>query len=555
MKQIYLSGAARTVLVACVAAAALAACNKNGQATSAPTPAAALPMVMTATGPTAIAPAPTVNNLPTAPPVRVGRLSDPGDTYAYADQADAENDAFGDAPPDYGFDYDGTQPWVWYGDDRSERVCEPLPGGGYRYYYFQPGAQYPYLVRDPEYTYGYDSGVLVVVYDRFGEAMPQGAYGRRLDAASRILARGTDLYLASQRQQHQAVVAANWEARQNRIAADNAAWQRGQRQQSGWAAYHAAHAPQEQAQWDQERFRREAEAARFAQATNHPEVAQRDWQAAQQAHAHAPQAGPGLFGLHLGGPKPPATVVAAPGAPPAPTAAPPNGRPAGDHRPEGHGPPPQPSAAPAPTIGAPTPGGPTHGGPQAGGPPAGSPGQGGGHHDHGAGPPGGAGPGQPARVEPAPVRSILPAPAAPKPELHAAPVKPATLPSIFHPQAPAAPVAPPRVVQRAIPSAPPPRAPPPHAIVAAPPAPPPRAPVALPKVFERPAAPIPRAEVVRPPPAVVRAPPPAVVRAAPPAVVRAVPPVVRAAPVIPHPAAVALPRPPAAKPDEKHPPQ
>jgi len=108
MKHTLLNGAARTVLGFCLAAGALSACNQNGQAQSAPTPAAALPLEMTATTPTAIAPAPTVSALPPAPPVRVGQLSNPDDTYAYAEQADSVNDAFGDAPPDYGFDYGGS---------------------------------------------------------------------------------------------------------------------------------------------------------------------------------------------------------------------------------------------------------------------------------------------------------------------------------------------------------------------------------------------------------------------------------------------------------------
>jgi len=473
MKQNYLNGAARTALVACFAAAALAACNQNGQATSAPTPAAALPLEMTATEATPIAPAPMAGNLPPAPPVRIGRLSNPDDTYAYADQADSENDAFGDAPPDYGFNYGGTQPWVWYGDDHSERVCEPLPGGGYRYYYYQPGAQYPYLVRDPEYSYGYDSGVLVVVYDRYGEVMPPNAYDRRIDAASRILARGAALYLASQQQQHQAVVAANWEARQERIAADDAAWQRAQAQQSGWAAYHAAHAQQEQAQWDQERFRREAEAARFAQATNHPEVAQRDWQAAQQAHTQAPAGG--IFGLHVGGskPPPPAAAPTGPAAPVGPAGPPPNAHPHGDHPVDAHAPPPQPSPAPA-------------------GSPAGGPGPGGGdHHDHRMGPQAGPGPNQPARVEtPALVKpTTLPA-ASTKPEFHAPPAKAATPGVMFHP---AAPTPPPRVIERTAPPAAPT-----HAAVAPPPT-----------LFQRPAPPAPHAAVVHPLPPVVHAPPPA----------------------------------------------
>jgi len=506
MKQIFLNGAARTALVACFAASALAACNQNGQATSAPTPAAALPLEMTATTPTAIAPAPTISQLPQGAPVRVGRLSDPDDTYAYADEADSENQAFGDAPPDYGFDYGGTQPWVWYGDDHSERVSEPLPGGGYRYYYYQPGAQYPYLVRDPEYTYGYDSGVLVVVYDREGRALPPDGYNARVDAASRILARATALYLASQQQQHQAVVAANWEARQERTAPDNAAWQRAQAQQSGWAAYHAAHAQQEQAQWDQERFRREAEAARFAQATNHPEVAQRDWQAAQQAHAQAPAA-PGILGLHLGGPKPPAPAAAAgpaPAGPPAPISAPPNDRPPGARQTDGHGPAPQPAP---PQIG-----------PAAAGPGAGS----GEHRDHGGGPRAGQGP---AAMAPQSLRPATPPAPPPKVETHIAPARPAPLAQVFHPAPPA----------------PPPRAPE-HALVSAPPQH--AAPAAPPKAFERPAAPIPRAEPVHVPPTVVHAAP--MVRAAPP--IRAAP-VAHAPPPRPAPAAAAKQPPP--KPDDK----
>jgi hypothetical protein len=483
MKHIYLSSAARAALGACLAAGALAACNQNSQPGSAPAPSAALPMEMTATAAAPIAPAPTVSELPSAPPVQVGRLSDPDDTYAYADEAYSENDAFGDAPPDYGFDYGGTQPWVWYGDDQSERVSEPLPGGGYRYYYYQPGAAYPYLVRDPDYSYGYDSGALVIVYDRYGHALPANQNRERIDAAGRILARAEALYAASRQQQHQAIVAANWEARQNRIAADNAAWGQAQAQQSGWAAYHAAHAQQEQAQWSGERFRREAEAARFAQATNQPQVAQRDWQAAQTARAQAPTAAPTIFGVHLGGPKPPAPAPAADHTvPTAPAAGAPNAHPTGEHAP------------PAPVAAGPA--------------PAGPPAQGGGfdHHEHQAVPQAGT--------------TQAPRPAAgttsPSPEVHAAPAR-SVPPSatILHPAAPPA-----RVAERPAVATPP----------AHPVAPPPKA-------IERPAVLPPRAEVVRAPPPVVHAAPP--VERAPAPVVR--PPPVRAAPP-PRPAAAA-PRP------------
>ena len=494
MKHIYLNGAARSVLAVCLAAGALAACNQNSQPQNAPTPSAALPMEMTATGPTAIAPAPTVSALPPAPRARVGRLSNPGDTYAYADDADSQNDAFGDAPPDYGFDYGGTRPWVWRGADQSERVVEPLPGGGDRYYYYQAGAQYPYLVRDPEYSYGYDGGVLVVIYDRRGHALPPQQYDERADAAGRILFRAGALYAASQQNQHQAVVAANWEARQARIAEDNAAWEQGQAQQSEWAAYHAAHAQQEQAQWRQERYMREAEAARFAQAVNQPEVAQRDWQAAQQAHAQGPGGGgPGMFGGHPGGPpqqqqSPPPQAIGGPaafgghagGQPPqqpstaqqaaAPSPQPANTHPPGGFAPGGHaGGTPGPAAAPvaiAPAAGA-----------QQGGPA--------GRHDHGFGQPGAAPPTPPHQVA-APGRPMTTAPAA---------SVPATTRGEGH--------APPRAGMPA-PTAPAFHAVPPQAVVVRPPSPAPvaRTVVPPPRVIER--------SPVAPPPAVVRPPPPVV---------------------------------------------
>jgi len=493
MKHTLLNGAARTVLGLCLAAGALSACNQNGQAQSAPTPAAALPLEMTATTPTAIAPAPTVSALPPAAPVRVGQLSNPDDTYAYAEQADSLNDSFGDAPPDYGFDYGGTRPWVWRGDDQSERVVEPLPNGGDRYYYYEPGAQYPYLVRDPEYTYGYDSGVLVVIYDHHGHALPQDQYRERVDAASRILARAQAIYQASQQQQHQAVIAANWEARQARIAEDNAAWEQAQAQQSEWAAYHAAHAQQEQQQWDQERFRREAEAARFAQQTNQPQVAQRDWQAAQQAHAQAPSGPAAPFGLHMGGPKPqppaapapgPAPQAAGPAAPVAPQGEPagtrppggfsPGQHPAGDHQPGGFTPNDRQPGGRAPTGQPAAPAGPTPG----------APAQGGGfeHHDHQGGPQGAAGPGQhPAFAAPQTLgRPATPAAGPAKPEFHAAPPKPAPAAPAFHPTA----VTPPRL---ATPAAP-------HAPAAGPP-----------KVFERPTPPALHSEVTHPLPSAAQA--------------------------------------------------
>ncbi|HXQ47980.1 MAG TPA: hypothetical protein VN806_15285, partial [Caulobacteraceae bacterium] len=155
----------RSLLLAAASVLAVAGCNQATTPTSvssAPAPLAALPLAESAAPP--IAPAPVADQLPPAPAARVGALANPGDVYAYADNADAMNAGFGDAPPDYAVDYNGGRPWVWQGDDQSARIAESLADGANRYYYYEPGQDAPYLVRDEGYSYGFDGGVLVVIY-------------------------------------------------------------------------------------------------------------------------------------------------------------------------------------------------------------------------------------------------------------------------------------------------------------------------------------------------------------------------------------------------------
>ncbi len=276
---------------------------------AAPAPLAALPLA-DSTAPS-IAPAPAANALPSAPPVRVGRLADPREQYAYLDQAYAMNSAFADAPPDYTFDYGGGErPWVWSGDDRSVRMAEPLPDGGDRYYYYEPGQDAPYLVRDSGYAYGYDNGVLVAIYDDHGRAMPPDFASRRADVAGRYLARARALYAASQRQQREAVAQANWRARRSAIQADRERWAADQRADQAWAAYHEEHQQADEQRWAAERYRREAQAARFAEQMHDDQQARRYWEASQQAQARAananqpqPDRSPGAPGSFGGGPR------------------------------------------------------------------------------------------------------------------------------------------------------------------------------------------------------------------------------------------------------------
>lgn len=294
------NAASRLILVGALGGLTLAGCNRAAQnappsdMAQAPAPLAALPL-STATAPP-LAPAPSADALPRAPRLRVARLADPRDSYAYADRAYALNDAFGDAPPDYTFDYDGVTPWVWRSDNNDERLVEPLADGD-RYYYYEPGADTPYLVRDADYAYGFDGPQLVVVYDSAGRALDPDQVERLADHASRYFSRGRSLYGAAHRQQRQAVAAANWAGRRSELEAERARWAAGQQNQSDWRAYHDQHDAEYQTHWGDERYRREAAAARFAQAINDRDMATRDWQAARDARARSTAqgapAGPG----------------------------------------------------------------------------------------------------------------------------------------------------------------------------------------------------------------------------------------------------------------------
>ena len=290
-----MNGSSRVMLVVAVSTLSLAACGKSGD--GAPSSAAVADAGQAASPLAAIQlsdvsrpmnAAPGANQLPAAPRARVARLARTSKTYAYADQGYAMNRAFGDAPPDYAVDYNGVRPWVWRGDNDAMRVVEPTPDGN-RYYYYETGSDYPYLVRDNDYSYGYQNGLLVVVYDSRGRTMPPQYVDQRADMAGRYLARAREIYAAAQRQQRQAVASANWRARRDALAAERDQWARGADQVPDWRDYHAQHDPQDQARWDQERYRREAQAARIAQTENDQADAQRHWQAAQQTQAYQRQ--------------------------------------------------------------------------------------------------------------------------------------------------------------------------------------------------------------------------------------------------------------------------
>ncbi|QNA84272.1 hypothetical protein G4G27_09945 [Sphingomonas sp. So64.6b] len=209
---------------------------------------------------TTIRPAAAIASLPKARPIRAVQLADPGQSYAYADDAWGFADALGDAPPDYGFDYDDVEPWAWQGYDDSIAFAEPIDDG-YRYYYYRPGADSPYFVRDGDYGYGYDDGQLAVVYAAGGGVLPYASYGPRQDYAARYYERGRNLYRSSR--QRRPVIAANWAERRDAIAVARARWSAERSREADWQRYHAGVEQRQQRHWGQEQVRRRADIVRY----------------------------------------------------------------------------------------------------------------------------------------------------------------------------------------------------------------------------------------------------------------------------------------------------
>jgi hypothetical protein len=261
--------ASTVALTAALGSLSLAGCNQPvAQNPAGAQPAAdasappALPLTTAAEPTSAAAPPPSA--LPSAPPVRVVHVADQSQAYAYADRAYRYASVLADAPPDYTFDYDGVRPYVWQSNG-SYQFAEPTPDGE-RYYYYDPGSDYPYLIRDHDYSYGYDNGQLVVIYDRDGRIMDPSFIDQRADLAGRYLARARVLRAAALHSQHQAVAVANWTRRRQEIDADRAQWEQEQQQYPDWRAYDQAHEDQERAYWAGVQERRAAESQAYNQA-------------------------------------------------------------------------------------------------------------------------------------------------------------------------------------------------------------------------------------------------------------------------------------------------
>ena len=179
--------------------------------------------------------------------------------YAYLDDAYWIDDVYGEAPPDYAFDYDDTGPVVWLDGDYVVCIGEPVDDG-VRFYYYEPGEEWPFFVQDPDYGYGFDNGVLSAVYDGAGRPLAPDIARSRLRFASRYFARGQALQMAAREGDRRQVSLAAWQTDARAFAARRSAWDGTLAHNQAWQLYHADHRPQESTRWGPQREWRIAEA-------------------------------------------------------------------------------------------------------------------------------------------------------------------------------------------------------------------------------------------------------------------------------------------------------
>ena len=215
---------------------------------------------------TADAVAPGADALPAAAPIAYQAAPATAAGYAPIARADTLLETIGDAPPDYVFDYDGVAPYGWQTADDYRVYAEPIDDG-YRYYYYAPDADAPFLVRDPGYSYGYEGGRLIAVYDSGGRYISGDAARRRAEVASRYYARARALRAASARDNRHAIEASRWARQQRRVADARRDWDRARARQVEWQAAQARQRADaaEQARRNEERRARAEAAQRFQQ--------------------------------------------------------------------------------------------------------------------------------------------------------------------------------------------------------------------------------------------------------------------------------------------------
>lgn len=257
-----LTTASRLALAACLLAPGLGGCDRAASAANpadqpavAP-PVAALPLTpAVATQPMAYAPV--ASALPqTTGHIRVVLRHD-ATRYGYIDRANAMSRAFGDTPPDYTVDYQGSRPWVWRSDDGGYRVVEQLPAGQ-RSYFYARGEDSPFYITDPDGGYSFDNGALVGIYAVDGRPLDDSYAQQRSGYAERYYARARAIRQVAQSSQRQAAYASDWQAHRDRLAQQQQQWSEARARDAEWQSWHDQHRQDEARSWQDEQNRRTA---------------------------------------------------------------------------------------------------------------------------------------------------------------------------------------------------------------------------------------------------------------------------------------------------------
>lgn len=229
---------------------------------SAAADAAPATLPLTTSGPATLVAAPPPSALPVGGQLPLRRLANRRQGYSWLDRANYQEEAFANAPPDYSFEQDGVRPWTWASGDGARVITEPV-AGGYRTYYYDAGAQEPYLVRDPRYAYAYENGALVGVFASDGTMVdPQPGTEQAIDAA-RYHARARALWRNAQDGQRVPVNAHVWGDQRADLSAQRVTWQSHQAENPDWAAWSNDHAAQERSRWDDVRAQHQQAAQQF----------------------------------------------------------------------------------------------------------------------------------------------------------------------------------------------------------------------------------------------------------------------------------------------------
>ncbi|HKR88273.1 MAG TPA: hypothetical protein VJS38_08865, partial [Phenylobacterium sp.] len=154
--------------------------------------------------------------------------------YAYPRRAYQMSRMVYQRPPSYAFGYGDEQPYVWDGGGQGEMFAEPIDDG-YRYYYYEPGEDYPYFVQDPDYGYAYGpNGALIALFAATGALIAADHWHDHAPRAGAYWTRGYDLDRAYRHSTRYPVQPAVWRARAPAFYAGHDRWFRAAQAQPDW---------------------------------------------------------------------------------------------------------------------------------------------------------------------------------------------------------------------------------------------------------------------------------------------------------------------------------